>query len=145
MKGSSFFKMIIRKPPVFFLLAFLVACAGDSARAGAREQGADGYQRITAHQAHDMMQRMGSNGFVLVDVRTAMEFRAEHIAGAILIPVDQMQRRAAAELPDKDAVILIYCRTGARASTAAGILADKGYTQVFNIGGIESWPFGTVR
>jgi rhodanese-related sulfurtransferase len=101
-----------------------------------------GYQRISAHQAHEMMQSLDS--FVLLDVRSALEFDMEHIAGAILIPVDQIQRRAAAELPDRDAVILVYCRTGARANEAVETLAAMGYTQVFHMGGIVDWPFGTV-
>jgi rhodanese-related sulfurtransferase len=100
------------------------------------------YQRITAEAAYRMMQE--TNNFILLDVRTASEFRGRHIAGAILIPVNELERRAAAELPDKDTVIFIYCRAGVRASNAARTLAGMGYTQLFNIGGIIDWPYETI-
>jgi rhodanese-related sulfurtransferase len=88
-----------------------------------------------------MMQQL--SGFVLLDVRTEAEFRERYIPGAILIPVNELERRAA-ELPDKDAVIFVYCRMGVRASNAARILVQQGFTQVFNIGGIMDWPYETV-
>jgi len=121
------------------MLCFLPVCFGNP----------PGYQRITAETAYQMMQR-GTAGsrelgsFVLLDVRSEAEFREKRIAGAILIPVNELERRAATELPDKNAVILVYCRAGVRASNAARILAGRGYTQVFNFGGIMDWPYETA-
>jgi len=122
-KSISFFTLL--------MLCFLSVCSGNS----------PGYQRITAETAHQMMQQ--HSGFVLLDVRTEAEFREGYIPGAILIPVNELERRAA-ELPDKDAVIFVYCRMGVRASNAARILVQQGFTQVFNIGGIVDWPYETV-
>ena len=133
---------LLTSPFVVLLLCFLCACFGNSTRADADVPNSPDYQRITAETAHQMMQE--SSDFILLDVRSAGEFRERHIRGAILIPVNELERRAASELPDKNITIFVYCRAGVRASNAARILAEKGYSQVFNIGGIEDWPYGTV-
>jgi len=98
---------------------------------------------ISAQEAHRIMSEGGN--FVLLDVRTPGEYRQVRIDGAKLIPVDELARRAAAELPDKDARILVYCQSGARAGTAAKMLTQMGYTDVSNFGGIMGWPYETVR
>jgi len=82
--------------------------------------------------------------FTLVDVRTPDEFREMHIKGAVLIPVDEIESRAEKKLPDKDAVILVYCASGARSGRASKVLAGMGYTNVNNFGGIMGWPYETV-
>ena len=124
------------------LLCFMCACSGNSARVGSNAANSPAYQNINAEAAYQKMQKSG--GFVLLDVRTDAEFLDRHIEGAILIPDFELDKRAAAELPDKDAVILVYCRSGARSAGAAKVLAGKGYTQVFNFGGIINWPYETV-
>ena len=98
-----------------------------------------GQQRIAPETAYQMMQT--SNDFILLDVRTVGEFQARHIRGAILIPVNELENRAESELPDKNALIFVYCQAGRRSANAASILAGKGYTRVFDIGGIADWPF----
>ena len=100
------------------------------------------YQRITAEEAYNMMAE--SDDFVLLDVRTEGEFSERHIEGAILIPNDQLRDRAASELPDKGQLILIYCRSGNRSASAARTLLEMGYTNVFDFGGINDWPYETV-
>jgi len=82
---------------------------------------------------------------VLLDVRTKDEFNEGHIKGAKLIPVAEIAVRAENELPDKDAAILVYCRSGNRSARAAGILAAMGYTNVYDLGGIRSWPYEIVK
>lgn len=86
-----------------------------------------------------MMQN--ETNFILLDVRTYEEFMARHINGAVLIPVNELGIRAEAELPDKNALIFVYCQAGRRSANAANILVNKGYTQVFDIGGITDWPY----
>jgi len=100
------------------------------------------YQKISAKEAKQMMDEGGD--FILLDVRTAEEFAEKRIAGAILIPDFEIAARAAAELTDKDARILVYCRSGRRSALAAQALADLGYTNVYDFGGITSWPYETV-
>ena len=81
---------------------------------------------------------------ILLDVRTEQEYQEKHIPGAILIPVQEIENRATSELPDKNVVIFVYCRSGARSANAAKILVGKGYTHIYDIGGIIDWPYETV-
>lgn len=101
------------------------------------------YRKISAEQAHEMMQDEPS--FILLDVRTQDEYDQLRIQGARLIPYNEIAQRASEELEDKDQVILIYCRTGRRSATAAKVLAAMGYTQVYDFGGIYDWPYETTE
>ena len=85
-----------------------------------------------------------NESFTLVDVRTESEYRSQRIDGAILIPVDQIESQAPSKLPDKEAKIVVYCRSGARSSVAARKLVTLGYTNVYDLGGIMNWPYETV-
>jgi len=100
------------------------------------------YRKITAEEAKAMMDE--SDEYILLDVRTADEFSAQHIPGAVLLPVDEIAARAEAELPDKAALILVYCRSGVRSANAARELVSMGYLNVFDFGGIVDWPFEIV-
>ena len=100
------------------------------------------FQLINAQQAKDLMDQ--SSGYVIVDVRTQAEYQGGHVAGAILIPVDQIAQMAPTALPNKDQMIFVYCRSGVRAATASLTLAQMGYTNVYDFGGITGWPYGTV-
>jgi rhodanese-related sulfurtransferase len=87
---------------------------------------------------------MESEDVLLLDVRTQEEYAEAHIEGAKLLPYDEISERTD-ELPaDKDMAIIVYCRSGSRAATAGRTLVGLGYTQVYNLGGISSWPYGTV-
>ena len=81
---------------------------------------------------------------VLVDVRTPEEYRTGHKEGALNIPVDEVEQRAAQLLPDKNAVILVYCRSGVRSRQASEKLIKLGYKKVFDMGGIKDWPYDVV-
>ncbi|MDR0457300.1 MAG: rhodanese-like domain-containing protein [Treponema sp.] len=100
------------------------------------------YHKISAEKAHKMMMEL--NDFILLDVRTDEEYAEKHIGGAVLIPDYEIEDRADGELPDKNAVILIYCRSGRRSENAARTLVDRGYTRVYDFGGILNWPYETV-
>ena len=100
------------------------------------------YQTVSAGEAKRMMEEL--QGYFLVDVRTVDEYAEGHIEGAVLIPVDEILERAEAELPDKDAVIFVYCRSGVRSARAADGLAGLGYSQVYDMGGILNWPYDVV-
>jgi len=101
------------------------------------------YKRISAEEAYKMMQ--DSDEFILLDVRRDEEFRDEHIEGAVLIPDYEIESRAAAELPDKDALILVYCRSGRRSADAVNKLVGMGYMNVYDFGGIIDWPYDKVK
>lgn len=79
--------------------------------------------------------------YVILDVRTQAEYDQGHIPGAILIPHDTVATAAEDALPDKDQLILVYCRSGNRSKQASQALVDLGYTNVVEFGGINSWPY----
>lgn len=101
------------------------------------------YEPITAEDAKKLMDT--ESDYIIVDARTAEEFAEGHIPGAILIPEYEIADRARAELPDKDQLILVYCRSGRRSKIASQALTDLGYTNVKEFGGIIDWPYDVVR
>jgi rhodanese-related sulfurtransferase len=102
-----------------------------------------GGNTISPKEARERMEKLDK--YVLLDVRTKQEYKQIRIKGAKLIPLDQLQERAATDLPDKDVPILIYCQSGARAGSALRVLANMGYTDVVSFGGIMSWPYETAK
>jgi rhodanese-related sulfurtransferase len=100
------------------------------------------YRKISAEEARKMMSELPDH--VLLDVRTDAEYREKRIAGAILIPDYAIQGRAEKELPEKNKVILVYCRSGGRSANAARALASMGYVNVYDFGGIIQWPYETI-
>ena len=124
---------------VLGMLIFLPACFRALAQTNEPE---DGYRRISASEAFDMMMEFPQA--IILDVRTEGEFRARRIDGSILIPHNEIASRAAGELPDKNALILVYCQSGARSEQAARTLLGLAYTNVFDFGGINNWRFSTV-
>lgn len=81
---------------------------------------------------------------MLLDVRTPEEYAEGHIEGALLLPHTELAARANAELPNTEIPIFVYCRSGNRSKTASLQLLGMGYTEVYDFGGINSWPYGTV-
>lgn len=124
------------KKLIIFLLAvmLLTACGQDKEN----DQGAV-YVNITAEEAKEIMDT--EEGYVILDVREQDEYDAGHISGAILIPFTQIEAKANEMLPDKDQLILVYCRSGRRSKIAAEALAELGYTNIKEFGGIIDWPY----
>ena len=124
------------KKLIFLLLAvmFLTACGQ------AKENGQESvYVNITAEEAKQIMD--SEEGYIILDVRTQEEYDQGHIPGAVLIPNTEIEARAEDELPDKDQLILVYCRSGNRSKKAAEILVELGYTNIKEFGGIIDWPY----
>jgi rhodanese-related sulfurtransferase len=129
---------------IFLLLVsgFLSACAGKHpGQTGGPEAGT--YTKISPAEAKRFLE--AEEPYILVDVRTEEEFNVGHIAGARLIPDYEITARALRELPDKDAPVIVYCRSGRRSSGAARALLKTGYTHVYDLGGSIKWPYETVR
>ena len=124
------------------LAVCLVAVTMLSAGCSSSSSGGGSYQTIDAKQAKQMMDE--TPGFVLLDVRTQAEYQQGHIEGAVLIPDTEITSQAATVIPDKQTVIFVYCRTGARAAKASNALVGMGYAHVYDFGGIVNWPYGTV-
>lgn len=97
------------------------------------------YVNITAEEAKQIMD--DTEGYLILDVRAQEEYDEGHIPGAVVIPHTEVAARAETELPDKAQVILVYCRSGRRSKLAAQALADLGYTNVKEFGGIIDWPY----
>lgn len=114
------------------ILGLLTACASTSSAS---------YHKISAEEAKT---KMSEETVIIVDVRTQEEYDAGHIENAMLIPNESISGEPT-ELPDKDAVILVYCRSGNRSKQASDKLVDLGYTQVYDFGGIIDWPYAVVQ
>ncbi len=101
------------------------------------------YQQISADEAKEMMDTQPD--YLILDVREADEYQRGHISGAVLFPVGSIDASSAEQMiPSKDTLLLVYCRSGNRSKTAASALAGLGYTQVYEFGGINDWPYDTV-
>lgn len=96
-----------------------------------------GYTQIPQELAKEMMS--ADDSLVVVDVRTQEEYAEGHIPGAICVPNESIADAQPAELPDLEQTILVYCRSGRRSKEAAQKLADMGYTNVYEFGGIIDW------
>ena len=96
-----------------------------------------GYTHIDMETAKKMM--ANDDGHVIVDVRSQEEYNEGHIPGAIVIPNESIGTEQPKELPDLEQVILVYCRSGNRSRQASQKLADMGYTNVYEFGGIKDW------
>lgn len=101
------------------------------------------YEQISQDEAKNIMDTQ--NGYVVIDARTQEEFDEGHIEGAMLMPEYEVADRAEKELTDKSQLILVYCRSGRRSKIAAQALADLGYTNVKEFGGIITWEYETVK
>ena len=101
------------------------------------------YDQISGAEAKALMD--SESGYVIIDARTQEEYDGGHIPGAILIPEYEIADRAEKELPDKDQLILVYCRSGRRSKIAAEELVKLGYTNVKEFGGIIDWEYETTK
>lgn len=107
---------------------------------GCGKSGAENnYQQITQEQAKQMMD---TQEVIILDVREQEEYDSGHIPNSRLLPVGSVTEAAASALiPEKDSIVLVYCRSGNRSKTASKLLADLGYKNVYEFGGINTWPY----
>jgi rhodanese-related sulfurtransferase len=100
--------------------------------------------KIAPKRARELL--IADKSAILIDVRTLEEFTAGRIQGSVLLPYDEINQSTAARIiGQKDRTIIVYCRSGRRSEVAAAALAALGYTKIFDLGAISSWPYGTVR
>ena len=100
------------------------------------------YQQISMDEAIAIME--SESDHIILDVRTTEEFADKHIPDAINIPNETIGTEDIPELPDKDQLILVYCRSGNRSKQASDKLVGLGYTNIVEFGGINDWPGETV-
>jgi len=121
--------------PIMLLLLLLAGCAAPAGKES-------GYRQITMDEAVVMMEE--ENNYIILDVRTHEEFSEKHIPGAINIPNETIGTEEIPDLPDKDQLIMVYCRSGNRSKQASEKLVKSGYTNIVEFGGINDWPGETV-
>ena len=139
-KFMSRFKMKYLVSVLAVFLAVGLAGCGDSS--GAEGEATGEYKQITMDEAVTMMDE--ETDYIILDVRRPDEFAEKHIPNAINVPNETIGEEAIPELPDKDQLLLVYCRSGNRSKQASKKLAAMGYTNVYEFGGINDWPGETV-
>ena len=102
-------------------------------------------KKITAEMAMERLSESEDEEIIIVDVRTYEEYIGGHIPGAILLPIDSIEKEAEGILEDKSTTYFVYCRSGNRSNTASQLLADMGYEQIYDLGGIIDWPYEIVK
>ena len=120
--------------PIFLAVLLLIGCTAPAEEII--------YRQIDMDEAITMMEE--ESGYIILDVRTPEEFADKHIPGAINIPNETIGTEEIPELPDKDRLIMVYCRSGNRSKQASEKLATLGYTNIVEFGGINDWPGETV-
>lgn len=101
------------------------------------------YNKIDAETAKAVFDTQSD--IIIIDVRTPDEFNSGHIANSINIPLDIIEKTVLDNYPNKAEKIYLYCRSGNRSSQAAKLLVNKGYTNVYDFGGINNWPYGLIN
>ena len=131
--------MKINKRFLIALLTFTLpfGCVGCSGGGSAT------YEQISGAEAKALMD--SESGYIIIDARTQEEYDQGYIPGAILIPEYEIADRAENELPDKNKLILVYCRSGRRSKIAAEELVKLGYINVKEFGGIIDWEYEIVK
>ena len=110
---------------------------------GCSDGGSASYDQISGAEAKALMD--SESEYIIIDARTQEEYDQGHIPGAIMIPEYEIAVRAENELPDKDQLILVYCRSGRRSKIAAEELVKLGYTNIKEFGGIIDWEYEIVK
>ena len=121
--------------PILLSALMLTGCAGAGNQTNS-------YRQIGMDEAVAMMEQ--EYGYIILDVRTPEEFAEKHIPNAINVPNETIGTDEISALPDKDQLIMVYCRSGRRSKEAAEKLVKLGYTNIVEFGGIIDWKGGTV-
>ena len=117
--------------PILLSALMFTGCSGTS------NNQTNTYRQITMDQAVTMMAQ--ETGYIILDVRRPDEFAAGHIPNAINVPNETIGTAEISELPDKDQLIMVYCRSGRRSKEASEKLVKLGYTNIVEFGGILDW------
>lgn len=124
--------------PLFLALLLLAGCGAMTA-----PEKAASYRQITMSEAVQIM--ASESDYIILDVRRPDEFAAGHIPNAINIPNESIGTEEIDGLPDKEQLILVYCRSGNRSKQASQKLVRLGYTNVVEFGGILDWEGKTEK
>lgn len=131
-------KLLILTIVIFFSLIFFT-----KKRFQVMAMSSNSYRSISQEEAMQIMKE--KRDYIILDVRTKAEYDEGHIIGAISLPNEDITKTNLKDLPDKEQLILVYCRSGNRSKQAAKKLADKGYINVLEFGGIGTWKGEIVK
>ncbi|MGL4738826.1 MAG: rhodanese-like domain-containing protein [Cellulosilyticaceae bacterium] len=128
---------------VVISIGALAGCSGEAIdQVNATQEAQAPYRTITPELAKERLDQGLYD--VLLDVRTQEEYEKGHIKGSLLIPNTILAQEAEEALPDKEATIIVYCRSGSRSKASAKQLIEMGYSKVYDLGGIQDWPYEVV-
>jgi len=131
-RGGIAMKRLI---PFFLSFLLLAGCAVPA-------ESEASYRQISMDEFIAMKEE--ESNYIILDVRTPEEFSERHIPGAINIPNESIGTEEIPQLPDKEQLIFVYCRSGNRSKQASEKLVKLGYTNIVEFGGINDWPGETV-
>lgn len=134
-------KIIILSLPILLALIAL-PLSGCTKRTPIPKEEKPEYQTITSEKAKEMIDN--NPNIIILDVRTEEEYNSGHIENALLIPDSDIESQAPTTLTDKEATILVYCRSGRRSALASKKLSDLGYTNIYDFGGILDWNYDII-
>lgn len=126
---------MIRNITLLFCVLLITGCAAVPPQTS-------GYRQINMSEAIKIMDE--ESNYIILDVRTPEEYSQKHIPGSINVPNEVIGSEEILQLPDKDQLILVYCRSGNRSKQASAKLVSLGYTNIVEFGGINDWPGETI-
>ena len=121
------------------LISLITGCKSESSEKTSGKV----YEQISQEQAKALID--SQKDCIILDVRTEEEYAEEHIPGSMCIPNETIDDTVTSLLPDKNKLILVYCRSGNRSKQASKKLIALGYTNIKEFGGINTWPYETER
>jgi len=128
---------------VILIIASLLMISCDNSAENIEGNGTEGkVLMISPEEAKESLDE--NSEIILLDVRTPSEYESGHIEGAVLLPLDNITEEASEVIPDNEKIYYVYCRSGNRSATAAQLLVDMGYKNIYDLGGIIDWPYDTV-
>lgn len=138
-------KVLVPAIIIITIISIFAGCTTDKAKEQAEESHMTNatYTQITQDEAKKIMDN--ESDYIIVDAREQYEYDEGHIKDAIVIPYTEIEQRAEKMLPNKEQLILVYCRSGRRSKIAAQSLADMGYNNVKEFGGIIDWQYEIVK
>lgn len=128
---------MIRKYNVLLFFGFLLTLFLFTGCNQNEQPESNSYRQVSSKEAAAMMKE--ETDYIILDVRTPEEYEEKHITGAVNLPNEAIGTEEIAQLPDKEQLILVYCRSGNRSKQASKKLADLGYTNIIEFGGIKDW------
>ena len=127
----------MKKVVYIMLIIVVVVLGGIVMLSNKKEESKANIQYVSMNEIKTIMEE--NENYIILDVRTTEEYNEGHIPNAICIPNETIDESIIEQLPDKEQLILIYCRSGNRSKQATQKLQNLGYTNLIEFGGIIDW------